>query len=178
MPLNDRRLHITGIESLERIQAIGFMAIFVAMMTLSMSPIWTKATAEEHYTLYPWALRGIDSDGLIVHEKFSSYFYIGLLCVASALTSLYQLARFDSRHAQLGIGAINTIIITLTLWVGCHFGERLNSSIAPEIAGQYSEEFANAIIASFISNALAALFILRDERLIKTVGRLRRDLLS
>ncbi|XWN35098.1 MAG: DUF4293 family protein [Roseivirga sp.] len=175
MSNDDRRLWITGLEALERPQSIGFMTVCVAMMVLSMGAFWTKTTVDPEitYTLHAWFLRGLDPEGLIVHETFLPYALLGLMSALSSATAMYQLFRFDSRPTQLAIGATNTLFISATLYLAYYFCERLESNITSEIASQHSREAFITILVALSANALAALFILRDERLIRTVGRLR-----
>lgn len=159
---------------LQRLQTIFLLIIVMAMFTMSFAPIWTKIdTATRYtYTMYAWRFQALNPVDSLSYNVFMPYVFIGVLSVIAILIALYELFRYDNRMMQLKLGVLNSLVMTGVIGFMVYLAMQNETQVLPGIAGQYKLGFllpAIAIISNFIANRL----IKRDEKLARSVDRIR-----
>ncbi|WP_421828373.1 DUF4293 domain-containing protein [Larkinella sp.] len=156
---------------LQRIQTIFLFLIVVSMALLLGFPIWEKtgATPTETASLTAWQL--VYTQG--ISSQITPVYYLALMALVVAGVSLFTIFKYRNRLLQMGLCAINAIVLTalmgfvlyLTLYKGKDF-------FNPDDQGHFRYGFF-AIVAALIFNMLANRFIRRDEKLVQESNRLR-----
>ena len=97
---------------------------------------------------------------------------IGLLAAASAAVALFEIFQFRARARQLMLGALNLLLITAVLGATFYFSNQGEQALNLKLEGQFLPGFYLPTLALLL-NLLANRFIRRDERLVRSMDRLR-----
>lgn len=146
------------------------------MFLLLVSPIWEKAAKTDG----PESKAG---DKIIVNafEAFSSTdavkynqptYYIGILAIVAALIAFYSIMKFKNRILQLRLGAINGLIMSLSIGAMFYAIHKAKDLQFQDFDESYKIGFFLPVIA-IICNLLANRFIKKDEALVRSVDRIR-----
>lgn len=156
---------------LQRIQTIFLFLIALAMGVVLGFPIWEKTGVASNESVRLTALQFVHTKG--ISSSITPVYYLAVLAVGVALVALFTIFKYRNRLLQMGLCAINAILLTAlmgfvlyqTLYKGKEF-------FNPDDQGQFGFGFY-AIVAALIFNMLANRFIRRDEKLVKESNRLR-----
>ena len=99
-------------------------------------------------------------------------FYIALLGSLSAVISLYSIFQYKNRLRQIQLGSLNSLLIGMTLGLLMYFVFKAESLLEPARQGNYLFGFYLPL-ASLLCNFTANRFIRKDEKLIKSMDRIR-----
>jgi len=160
---------------LQRLQTIFLFIIVIAMLCMSFVPIWTKVELGTFhtYTMYAWRLQELNPvSNLSQHKVFMPYIFIGILSVTATLIALTEIFTYSNRMTQLKLGALNSLIMTGVMGLIVYLAKQNETNLLPGATGQYKLGFLLPAIA-IISNLIANRLIRRDEKLIKSVDRIR-----
>ncbi len=156
---------------IQRIQTIFLFLIVVAMSVSLTNPLWEKAGARSPEYAHLTALDYSQQQGMTTFV--TPVWYLGLLLVLVALSSLYAIFQYRNRLTQTALCAVNALMLTAimgiilyrTLYAGQAYGNSADQ-------GDFLPGFY-AVIAALVFNALANRFIRRDERLVRGSDRIR-----
>lgn len=159
---------------LQRLQTIFLLIIAVAMLILFFVPIWTKVDAAtlHTYTMYAWRFQEADPMGNPGYIDFIPYVCIGTLASIVMLIALYELFRYDNRVTQLKLGVLNGLLIIGIIGLIVYLAMQNDAQLFSDIAGHYKLGFMLPAIA-MVSNFIASRLIKRDEKLVRSIDRIR-----
>lgn len=144
------------------------------MILFNVFPIWEKTDPQtgEAVTLSSLALTFTDASGDITSDTTSVWYLMALSIMVAGLT-LYEIFRYDNRLLQMKIGFGNTIlfiaIVGISIYIILQIGE---PAILPSQMGNFGFAFFSVLIAMLL-NSFANRFIRRDEKLVRSVDRIR-----
>lgn len=164
---------------IQRVQTIFLFLIAVCMFMMLFVPIWEKVSVKQqekvamdayymiHYTIDSEAE---NPDYTITNEK--SIYYIAILSLISGLIAAFSIAKYKNRMTQITLGLVNTFVIAATFGICIYFMFQGENLFAPELRGNYEIGFFLPPLA-LLFNSMANRFIRRDEKLVRSVDRIR-----
>lgn len=157
---------------LQRIQTLLLATVAVAMLSVTLLPMWEKSSAalNEKVTLTAVALEYFKGTNLV---STANTIVIVILAVISTCIAAFSITQYKKRMLQMTLGLINSILIAVVL--GYTFYQVFKVGIPmfePENQGSYGSGFIAAVLA-MLCNMIANRFIRRDEMLVKSADRMR-----
>lgn len=157
---------------LQRIQTLLLATVAVAMLSVTLLPMWEKssATLNEKVTLTAVALEYFKGTNLV---STANTIVIVMLALISTCIAAFSITQYKKRMLQMTLGLINSILIAVVL--GYTFYQVFKVGIPmfePENQGSYGAGFIAAVLA-MLCNMIANRFIRRDEMLVKSADRMR-----
>jgi len=157
---------------LQRIQTLLLAAVALAMLSVTMFPMWEKSSValNEKITLTSYALEYFKGTNLVNSENTM---VIVILALISTCIATFSITQYKKRMLQMTLGLINSILIAVVL--GYTFYQVFKVGIPmfePENQGSYGSGFIAAVLA-MLCNMIANRFIRRDEMLVKSADRMR-----
>ena len=157
---------------LQRIQTLLLATVAVAMLSVTLLPMWEKssATLNEKVTLTAIALEYFKGTNLV---STANTIVIVMLALISTCIAAFSITQYKKRMLQMTLGLINSILIAVVL--GYTFYQVFKVGIPmfePENQGTYHAGFIAAVLA-MLCNMIANRFIRRDEMLVKSADRMR-----
>jgi glucan phosphoethanolaminetransferase (alkaline phosphatase superfamily) len=157
---------------LQRIQTVFLMLVALFMLLTFFFPLWTSVGEDGQILNQLFTLR-LDQLSTETGELVQIYFpysIVATLAVASATIAIVEITKFNNRLLQMKMGALNSIFMATTMGVGVYYATDLIKLL--NVSGKYGIAlFLPA--AAMICNVLANRFIKRDDRLVKSVDRIR-----
>ena len=160
---------------IQRIQTVFLFMIIVLMVAFQFFPVWENIIQEgvEVYRLYP-AFYYTMLPGANPAETVSYWPYAltGILAALTVIVSVIEIFSYKNRMNQIKLGALNSLLMGGSLILAIYFTSNIQEGWEIENPGQYGMAvFFPAI--SLICNMLANRFIRKDERLVKSMDRIR-----
>jgi hypothetical protein len=162
---------------IQRIQSVLLFLVGCLMVACLFLNGWQKISLDlnEKATLtsteLTHSLRA--SDGTPMDTLYQqSTWYIAALFGIAGLVAFLSIFQFKNRLLQMKIGSLNTVFIAggiAAIIITSKTGENLFN---PTLTGNFGPAFYLAILA-MILNIIANRFILRDEKLVRSVDRIR-----
>lgn len=163
---------------IQRIQTLFLLGVAVLMGMTNAYYIWGENSEDQNKvaTLTTMKMQVIDtagtlrdtSDDTVIREDGT--WYIGVLSILTALVAIYSILQFKRRLTQMKLGALNALFMAATLGLSYYKIYQYEGLI--EGQGQISLGFylpAGAMLLNIIANR----FIRKDEKLVKSVDRIR-----
>ena len=143
-------------------------------------PIWFEENPESGEGMILTALKteivdfgGTPNDGTDdVIVSSSPNWYLAALALAAVLVAWISIFQFKNRLNQMKLGALNALIMASCLGLSFYIIAQNESSFSPETSGTISLGFYLPAFAMLL-NILANRFIRKDEKLVKSVDRIR-----
>jgi len=163
---------------IQRIQTVLLLVIAILMAMMPFTNIWGELNPDNDQLrlLSGFKLEVIDTKGTLndptddVVITTQSTWYIGSLAFLASIVAFLSIFSFKNRLTQMKLGALNALIMAATL--GISFFTIYQNE--PLIDGQGSITTGFYLPAgAMILNILANRFIRKDEKLVKSVDRLR-----
>ncbi len=162
-----------------RIQSLILLGVAICMGLVLLFPIWSKtnpqtnekAQLDAYYLIYQTEAAGNANENFEVQEKRVAY-VIAILAFLACIVAFYEIFRHDSRLTQIKLGALNAVLMAGTLGACVYFSFQGEKMVDTGSQGTYDLGFILPGIA-LILNLLANRFIRRDEKLVRSVDRLR-----
>ncbi len=163
---------------LQRIQTV-FLIVVVLLMTASLFfNFWEYKAAETgmSYAVTPFGLE-IDStaedaaaNGFPKKESVP-YILLAVLAIAGITIAAFEITKFKNRLLQIKLGTLNSVILAAVTILGVY----LSTDLAKSVEGLVGAPGISTFLApaALICNALANRFIHRDEKLVRSVDRIR-----
>jgi ABC-type antimicrobial peptide transport system permease subunit len=157
---------------IQRVQSIFLAIVAICMGVVANTSIWTKvnaANSAETVNLSAFSINHVKASG----TDSSTTIFILIFAIIAGLIAIYSLSQFKNRKLQMLLGAINSMVIALTVGTMFYYIFKVgNEMIANPAEGTYGIGFyagGVALLANMISNR----FIRRDENLVRSADRMR-----
>ncbi|MCR5888039.1 DUF4293 domain-containing protein [Hymenobacter sp. J193] len=154
---------------IQRIQSVFLLLLALAMLSVVFLPIWSKTDPLTGNEVVLTATQLAFTKG---QGPATSTWPIAALAVAAAAVAVFEIFQFRNRLRQQQIGTFNLLLIMSTIGAGFYYsgiGERLLNIKVP---GTFEAGFYLPTLALLL-NVLANRFIRRDEKLVRSMDRLR-----
>lgn len=156
---------------IQRIQSIFLFLIAAAMGVTLANPIWEKPGSKPGEEAELTSLQYAYEQG--VTTFVTPLWYLAGLLVIIAVIALVAIFQYKKRLLQMGLCAVNAILLTASMGVilynvlinGKSYGN-------PADQGSFLTGFWSIVVA-LVLNALANRFIRRDEKLVRESNRIR-----
>ncbi len=158
---------------LQRIQSVFLFLVAVSMITMLFLPYWYKQSEDksETHTLSALHYEAIVVNSEPVQQQFP-YMAVGIFAVAIATIALISISKFKNRMLQIKLGALNSLLLIGALGAAFWFTNKGQDEILPETLGHFGYGFFMPAVA-MVFNSLANRFIRKDEKLVRSVDRIR-----
>ena len=157
---------------IQRIQSVFLLLLALAMLSVLFLPIWSKFDPASQQTVVLTATQ-------LAFEKANagaaapiSTWPIAALAAASAAVALLEIFQFRNRFNQLKLGMVNFLLIVGTIGAGFYYSGVGEQLVNIKMPGTFQAGFYLPTLALLL-NLLASRFIRRDERLVRSMDRLR-----
>ncbi len=159
---------------LQRVQTLFLMSVILCMVLSLFFPIWQKADLDQDTLFKVYALYGkeVKPDGTEAVLEYFPYLLVGIFAIASAGVALVEIFQYNNRLTQIKMGALNSLLMSSVLGISLYLTFQVEKIIAPETRGDYGIGLFMTCFG-LILNVLANRFIRRDEKLLRSVDRLR-----
>ena len=158
---------------LQRLQSVFLLGVAACMAMMVFFPIWFEASADGSNSTEVNALYIEETTGDIANQASSfPSMVIGVLAILAAVVALFEIFKYSNRLTQMKLGAMNALLMAGSLGLSAYVTFQLDKVVNPAAQGEYKLGFFLPCIA-LILNILANRFIRRDEKLVRSVDRLR-----
>lgn len=154
----------------QRIQTVFLLFVIMSLLAMLFLPVWSKEAGDEMFVIYPFSA-GVIHETMAVKSYFP-YIFVGVLIVLAIIVAFYEITRYKKRISQMKLGALNSLIITIALVLEIYLIVAAQKEWNPEIQGAYRIGLFMPA-AAIIFNMLANRNIRKDEKLIRSVDRIR-----
>ncbi len=161
---------------IQRIQTLFLLAVAGCMGAYLFLPIFLKVSEDgiqkmtlDSFGLYTWTANSDGSWDLLTHQY---PYYIAIPAVISILVVFYSIFQYKNRLLQIKLGALIALLIMLAVGTAVFILLKNEMNFNPGVKGDYQIGFFIPL-AALIFNSLANRFIRRDEKLVKSVDRIR-----
>jgi hypothetical protein len=155
---------------IQRIQTVFLALVAAAMAVLIASPLWSKIGASQAVRLSAQQLTHSNGQAIVASQ---STIYITVAAAVAAGIALFSLLQFKNRKLQMLLGAINSLVIGITLGLVIFVIFKKGMPLfEPNFEGKYGIGFYAGAVA-FFANWVANRFIRRDEMLVRSADRMR-----
>lgn len=155
---------------IQRVQSIFLFLVSATMLVFVFMPYWSIKSDSESYILYPLSLHGQSTEATV---NYFPYLLPGAVAILVILVAAIELLQFSNRVLQIKLGLLNSLlmasVIGLTFWLS----SKVQAETLIEEPGQYMLPGFLLPAISMVFNTLANRFIRKDEKLVRSVDRLR-----
>lgn len=165
---------------IQRIQSILLLGVSICMGMVLAYYIWGEANPEKtkgilfsaiDMQIIDFGQGVVDKTDDVIIETQSTWYLAGLAILA-ALVSLFSIFQFKNRLNQMKLGALNSLLMVSYLGI-CFFKvNQFEELVNPQVQGNFQLGFFLPAVA-LVLNAVANRFIRKDEKLVKSVDRIR-----
>ena len=134
-------------------------------------PLWSKTDPLSGQTLVLTATQFTSAPANAGPAPIGTW-PIAVLAAASAVVALIEIFQYRTRFRQLMLGSINVLLIVATIGASFYYSSRGEQLLNLKLAGTFEAGFYLPTLALLL-NLLATRFIRRDERLVRSMDRLR-----
>lgn len=163
---------------IQRIQTLFLLGVAICMGLMLAFPLWEKENNDhsKKISLDVYYLRTFASERTEIvswkEESAKPVFYIAGIAVLAALLALYSLFRYDNRKLQMRLGAYNALLIMINVALVVYLIYMGEKELGQHEKGEFYIGFYLPL-AALIFNSLANRFIRKDEKLVRSVDRIR-----
>ena len=157
---------------IQRIQSVFLLLLALAMLSVLFLPIWSKFDPASQRTVVLTATHLAFEKAAPTEAAPISTWPIAALAVASAALALLEVFQFRNRFNQLKLGMLNFLLIVGTIGAGFYYSSLGEQLLNIKMPGTFEAGFYLPTLALML-NLLASRFIRRDERLVRSMDRLR-----
>ena len=163
---------------IQRVQTLWLLGVSVCMGLMLVYFIWAEVIEDQSrvVTFTAFSIEVVNTqntpertDDVLIESR--STWYVAALAILASLTALLSIFRFKNRLTQMKLGALNSLFMVATL-ATCYFLINQTEEVFPETRGQTQLTFFLPM-AGLILNMISNRFIRRDEKLMKSVERIR-----
>lgn len=159
---------------IQRVQTVLLLLVSLSMIFFLLLPVWIKADPATGalYRVFSTHLYFQPGAGADPEITFFPWAYSGIVALLTILVAWIEIFKFKNRLTQVKLGTLNSLLITGALVWLVYLTYDAQSEILPNILGQYKAGLFMPA-AALIWNSLANRFIRRDEKLVRSVDRIR-----
>lgn len=159
---------------IQRIQSIFLLLVGLSLIFFLFAPIWEKqegntGKAYSQTAIYVEKSAGVQTE---IEYIFVPYFIPGSLAIIGACLALFSIGLYKKRTKQILFSSINSILIGVALILSAYWASTAETSILTNTSGGYKYGLFIPAVALFF-NSLAIRFIRKDEKLVRSMDRLR-----
>ena len=157
---------------LQRIQTVFLLLVALMMLLTLFFPFWTYKAPDsaEYYGLFAFYFEQIESESTELIRLYFPFTLIASLAIAAITVAIVEITKFNNRLLQIKLGALNSLLIAGTLILAAYFATDFIKT--SNVNGHYGVAFFLPAAALFF-NLLANRFIRKDEKLVKSIDRIR-----
>jgi hypothetical protein len=163
---------------LQRIQTVFLLLVVILMASSLLFNVWEYSPEEAgvQYIMTPFALEmtvvgaPTSENTELPRKETVPYILLAVLAIAAITVAIIEITKFKNRLLQIKLGTLNSVILAAATILGVYFANDLAQS--EELSGNYGIFIFLTPIA-LICNAIANRFIHRDEKLVRSVDRIR-----
>lgn len=153
---------------IQRIQTIFLFLVVVLLVSFNFLPYW-QATTESTGTTYQLLTYAyVVYEGNEIITEFGLYALVAGLSAIGALIALLEMFMYKNRLRQMTMSVINSFVMTITIALMAYFIYGFQKTTP----GQF-EPGAFLLALAMFFNVLARRFIQKDEKLVRSVDRIR-----
>ncbi|MFT4741547.1 MAG: hypothetical protein ACJAT1_000523 [Marivirga sp.] len=159
---------------IQRIQSIFLLLVGLIMIIFLFAPIWQKqeeTTGKAYTQTAIYVEKTADAQAEIAYV-FIPFFIPGCLALIAACLALFSIGFYKKRIRQMLFSSINTFLIGGTLVLSAWWASSAETTVLTNEGGGYQFGLFLPALALFF-NVLALRFIRKDERLVRSMDRLR-----
>ena len=158
---------------LQRVQTLFLTGVFASMITTLFLPIWSEVQpeTEESLTMHAWYTVRSDISGA-QETIFVPYVAAGVLIGITCIVAVIEIFKYTNRSAQLRLGKLNSFLLMATLGILFYLVYTQEDQILPNENGDYQIGMFLPILALLL-NLIAGRSITKDEKLVRSVDRIR-----
>jgi len=163
---------------IQRIQSLFLLGVVLCMGLMLYFPLWEKDndTHTQKMALNVYHLRTYLSDGIEPvqwkEDNVQPVYYVAVAASIAALIALYSIFLFRDRKFQMKLGAINALVIMITVVVAVFLIYSGENELGQGDKGSFYPGFYLPL-GALIFNSLANRFIRKDDKLVRSVDRIR-----
>ena len=155
-------------------QSIFLLLVGLALIIFLFVPVWEKQApnGDQSYrqsALYVEKVTDLESEAEYI---FIPYTIAGALSLIAACIALFSIGLYKKRKKQMFLSGINTFLIGGTLIISAYWASSAEANILTNNPCGYQIGLVCPAIALFF-NSLAIRFIRKDEKLVRSMDRLR-----
>ncbi|RTQ47497.1 DUF4293 family protein [Hymenobacter gummosus] len=154
---------------IQRIQSVFLLLLAICMVCVLFLPLWTKTDPQTQQTV---TLTATQLTSSVPGQAPVGTYAIAGLAVASILVALAEIFQYKKRMTQLMLGSLNMLLISATLGASFYYSSMGEQMLNVKIPGEFQPGFY-LLTLPLLLNLLASRFIRRDERLVRSMDRLR-----
>ena len=154
---------------IQRIQSVFLLLLAICMACVLFLPIWSKTDPLSNQTL---TLTATQLSSTTPTVPGMATYAIAALAAASALVALIEIFQFRKRMTQLMLGSLNLLLISATIGASFYYVREADQLLNVKIPGEFEAGFYLPTLALML-NLLANRFIRSDEKLVRSMDRLR-----
>ena len=159
---------------LQRIQSLFLILVAGFMLSTLFFPLWTISNpgtgeTQELFALFLNFRLDMDSG---LNQGYIPFAGVGIFCLLAAFIALYETFKFKNRLTQMKLGALNAVVMAISIGLAVWFATDAQKAWTGIQVGQYGVGFYFTP-AAMLCNILANRLIRRDERLVRSVNRIR-----
>lgn len=157
---------------LQRIQTVFLILAALFMAGSLLFPIWLSQspdsdTAYRLFSFYFEQTQQVNGEAVIA-KTYMPYTLISIFAIVSVIVAIVEITKFKNRLLQMKLSALNSLFMAATLGFSAYYA----TNLFKEYGGGYALGLFLPAVA-MILNMLANRYIRKDERLVKSVDRIR-----
>jgi len=161
---------------LQRVQSLFLLGVAICMGLMLVFDIWQETNLQDgkQAVLDAYSLTALEtpaSDQIQVSSEQDTW-VIAIFATLAAITAFYEIFRYDNRLTQIKLGALNSLFMAAALGLSVYYSFEGEAIVNETSNGEYDIGFFLPCMA-LIMNVMANRFIRRDEKLVRSVDRLR-----
>lgn len=160
---------------IQRIQSVFLILVIASLICSVFFVFWVKSdqTSQEAVNMYAQEmvkLKLIDGEQKEVEK--SGHIYLFILPLVAAGVAAYSLFQFKNRMRQMQLGALNSLLMAVTLGLVI-WRSTVMDDLIPQATYDYPAFGFFSLVGAMIFNISSNRFIRRDEKLVKSMDRIR-----
>lgn len=158
---------------LQRVQTLFLAGVIIVMAAALFLPVWEEAhpNTSESLTMHAWYSVRSDASG-VQETIYVPFFVAGSLVLITCIVAAFEVFKYSNRPTQLKLGKLNSLLLMAALGVLFYLVYTQEDKILPNENGDYQAGIILPIVA-MILNFMAGRFINKDEKLVRSVDRIR-----
>lgn len=159
---------------LQRIQTVFLILVVILMLLMLIFPLWVYQSEgmQESYMLTAFYLEANTAGAEVPEKIYFPFMFVATLAIAAATIGIIEIAKFKNRLLQMKLGALNSLFMAGAMGLGLYFA----SDIIDEKQFTNGWQYGAGVFlpaGAMICNVIANRFIRKDERLVRSVDRIR-----
>lgn len=159
---------------IQRIQTIFLFLVGISMILFLFIPSWIVSNPDtgEIYRLFSVFMVHRPAGSDMSEYIFYPYSISGVLALISILIAWIEIFKYKNRLTQIKLGLLNSIVMVASLLLLVILSYYDQMKLIPDFQGIYKPGLFMPA-AALIFNSLANRFIRKDEKLVRSVDRIR-----